>query len=110
MPEVKNYAVRFHGGPEGSGKGIRAQIHLFNDNNKMVGAIDFYDDGVLLPTDSLEPMIRMSMPASQVYAVVDLLRNEKPLFLEWQKGLKNAYLATSQEPVGEGELLTDNLS
>ena len=103
MPEIKNYAVRFHGGPKGSGDGIRAQIHLFNEKNKMVGALDFYESGIALPMDSQQPIIRMSLPANQIYAVVDLLRNEKPLFLEWQEGLKNAYLGTSQEPVGEGE-------
>lgn len=103
MPEVKNYAVRFHGGPEGSGEGVRAQIHLFDGQNKMVGSMHFLDEGTPIPEDTNEGMIRMSMHIDRVHSVVDLLRNEKPIFLEWQKKLQNAYLGTSQEPVGEGE-------
>ena len=103
MPEIKQYAIRFHGGPEGSGSGIRAQIHLFDSQNRMVGAVDFYEDSHSLPEDSQQELIRMAMPSSQAYAVIDMLRNEKPIFLEWQATLKNAYLGTSQEPVGEGE-------
>ncbi|MEM7367865.1 MAG: hypothetical protein AAF587_04645 [Bacteroidota bacterium] len=103
MPEIKHYAIRFHGGPEGSGEGIRAQIHLFDDSNRMVGAIDFLDGIDPLPEDTNQDFIRMSMPSGLVHSVIDMLRNEKPIFLEWQDRLKNAFLGTSQEPVGEGE-------
>lgn len=103
MPEVKHYAIRFHGGPEGSGDHIRAQIHLFDESNRMVGAIDFLEGVDLLPNDRNQDYIRMSMPISMAHSVIDMLRNEKPIFLEWQDRLKNAFLGTSQEPVGEGE-------
>ncbi len=103
MPEIKNYAIRIHGGPTGSGMLIRAQIHLFDDSNKMVGAVDFYDQGAALPKDRNEEIMRMALPAEQLHTVVDMLRNEGPIFLEWQSTLANAYLGTSQEPVGEGE-------
>ena len=35
---------------------------------------------------------------------VDLLRNEKPVFFLWNETSKGAFLATGQEPIGEGEL------
>lgn len=105
MPEIKNYAVRFHGGPEGSGTGtqIRSQIHLFDASNKMVGSIDFFERGKELPADRNEGRIVMAMYADMMRTVVDVLRNEAPVYFEWQERLKNAYLGTSQEPVGEGE-------
>ena len=103
MPEVRQYAIRMHGGPQGSNDSIRAQIHLFDHQNKLVGAIDFFDDGVELPVDSRHDFIRMALPAGQIHTVVDMLRNEGSIFLEWQEKLRNAYLATSQKPVGEGE-------
>jgi hypothetical protein len=103
MPEVRQYAIRMHGGPQGSNDSIRAQIHLFDHQNKLVGAIDFFDDGVELPVDSRHDLIRMALPAGQIHTVVDMLRNEGSIFLEWQEKLRNAYLATSQKPVGEGE-------
>ena len=69
----------------------------------MAGVIDFFDPKTTLPEDRNEELIRMALPSDQLSAIVDILRNEKPIFLEWQKSLQNAYLATSQEPVGEGE-------
>ena len=103
MAEVKNYAVRFQGGPGGSGMGVRAQIHLFGESNKMEGAIDFFDEGVRLKKKKKKGHIYMALHISQLLAVVDILRNEKPIFIEWQEKGQNAYLGTSQEPVGEGE-------
>ena len=35
---------------------------------------------------------------------VDLLRNEKPVFFQWNEATKGAFLATGQEPVGENEV------
>ena len=34
--------------------------------------------------------------------VVDMLRNEKPVYLSYDRG--NAWLKTTQEPIGEGEI------
>ena len=34
---------------------------------------------------------------------VDQLRNEKPVFFQWNDTTNGAFLATSPEPVGEGE-------
>ncbi|MEL6695280.1 MAG: hypothetical protein AAFV78_07215 [Bacteroidota bacterium] len=103
MPEVKHYAVRVHGGPKGEGHKIRAQIHLFDDKNKLVGVIDFFDPKTTLPEDESGELIRMALPSDQLSTIIDILRNEKPIFLEWQDALKNAYISTTQEPVGEGE-------
>lgn len=103
MTEIKHYAIRYHGGPKGSGRHIRAQIHLFDARNRMVGSVDFYDEGQPLPGDQKDSIIHMALPASHIHGVVDMIRNEKPIFLAWQETLQNAYLGTSQEPVGEGE-------
>lgn len=105
MPQVHNYAVRFHGGPDGSGTGtnIRAQIHLFDGSNKMIGSVDFYESELELPADSNEGRIVLAMHTNMMHSVVDILRNEGPVYIEWQERLKNAYLGTSMEAVGEGE-------
>ncbi len=103
MPEIKQYAVRFHGGPKAQGTGMRAQVHLFGVDNRLIGEIHFMDDGLLLPEDVSEPRLIMALPVSMLDNVVDLLRNEGPVFIEWQAKIDNVYLGTSQEPVGEGE-------
>lgn len=104
MNKIEHYAVRIHGGPNGSGDGSRASIHLFDHKHRMVGHINFMDPGVALAADKKEnELISMAMPYSSLKDVVDLLRFEKPIFVDWQSKLKNAYLGTAQEPVGEGE-------
>lgn len=104
MPEIKNYAVRFHGGPKGSGTDIRAQIHLFDTTNRMIGWVSFYDRGYDLPEDEkTEDHLVVSMYTEVMQSVIDMLRNEEPIYLAWQPKIKNCYLGTGQEPVGEGE-------
>ncbi|RMG30851.1 MAG: hypothetical protein D6730_02025 [Bacteroidetes bacterium] len=101
MAEVKNYAVRMYSDQRDNL--VVAQVHLFDEKNKMVGGIDFYSPPAELPSDTKEPFIKMNMRIDRLFSVVDLLRNEKPIYLEWQEHLHHAYLSTTQEPVGEGE-------
>lgn len=104
MIEIKHYAVRVYGGDPPNG--LLAQIHLFSQQNKMVGGIDFYANELPrtdFPPDSQDPFIKMAMHQDRLTTIVDLLRNEKPIYLAWQKHLGHAYLGTMQERVGEGE-------
>ena len=40
---------------------------------------------------------------AQLHDAVDLLRNEKPVFFQWNDTTNGAFLATGSEPVGEAE-------
>lgn len=103
MTEIKNYAVRLNGGLSGSGEYLRAQVHLFDANNKLVAVIDFHDTAGSMHEDYVRNIIRTSMPVDRLADVVDLLRNESPIFLGWREEHKKAFISTTQEPVGEGE-------
>jgi len=104
MKEVKNYAVRFHGGPEGYQLGIRAQVHLFDAENVLIGIVHFMDEGRSLPADRQDgSRITMAMYMRDLPTVVDILRNESPVFIGWQQTIQNAVISTMQEPIGEGE-------
>ncbi len=104
MKEIKQYAVRFYGGPEGYQKGIRAQIYLFDQTNVLIGTIQFVDDGRSLPEDYQSgSRITMAMYMKDLPAMVDILRNESPVFIGWQSTIQNAVISTMQEPIGEGE-------
>ena len=93
------------GGPSGSGKGKRASIYLFDEQNRTAGTIDFWDASFALPADAISEKgnITFSLHIERLENVVDMLRNESPIFIAWQESLKNAYIGTSQEQVGEGE-------
>ena len=100
MATIRKYAVRFHGGPEGSGTGIRAQIHLFDGNLKLVGWVNFFDDAVFLPADQKSPHIVLSLPLAAMPSVMAMMAKEDtPVYLYWQEKIQNAYLGTGMEPV-----------
>ena len=105
MKEIKRYALKIFGGPKGSGLGKRASIHLFDKDNRGIGRVDFWDAEMDLPADENSEMngIILSLHAARMVNVVDMLRNEEPCFIAWQESIKNAYISTGQEPVGEGE-------
>jgi hypothetical protein len=48
-------------------------------------------------------MYMVSFVFDQLAPAVDILRNEKPIFFSFNDKSATAYLATSDEPVGEGE-------
>ena len=105
MKEIKRYGMKIYGGPQGSGRGKRASIFLFDKDNRGIGTIDFWEEGIKLPADQLSESlgVQFSLYITRMDDVVDMLRNEKPVFIAWQESLKNAYIGTSTEPVGEGE-------
>jgi hypothetical protein len=51
-------------------------------------------------TDSA-PWMRMYVPESQFLAVIDMLRNERPISVYYAAG--SGFLHTGSEPIGEGE-------
>lgn len=103
MAEILNYSIRINGGPEGSVNFHRAEIFLFGTNGKVIGLIQFYDDGEELPASSSGEFIEMALPVSRLHDMVDLLRNEKPVYLQWQSAINCGYVSTGMEPTGEGE-------
>ncbi|MEM6631924.1 MAG: hypothetical protein AAF694_19765 [Bacteroidota bacterium] len=105
MKEIKNYAVQMYGGPAGSEQGVRAKIFLFDSTNVTAGILSFYDAGFSIPKDKKVGIsVRMAMYVNELHSIVDILRNEAPIYLLWQESEQRGILSTSQEPVGEGEL------
>jgi len=49
------------------------------------------------------PFYYVRFRGTQFSDVLDLLRNEKPVYLHWNDTSKGAFLATTKEPVGEEE-------
>ncbi|TFH42767.1 MAG: hypothetical protein E4G94_05765 [ANME-2 cluster archaeon] len=99
--EVKKYHILFYGSPSGY-QTNRAQISLYNDKNKVVAYIRFNDPGMLFENDSQSGgIIKMHLPSAMFENVLDVLRNEKPMYIYFAQN--RGFLATSTEPVGEAE-------
>jgi hypothetical protein len=84
-----------------------AGIYLFEQGNNR-GYAYFYPDGTPLSPpviNSTNNFIALSFNLSQFAAVIDLLREEQPIYL-YEFGASNAGLMSGNEPTGEEEGLS----
>jgi hypothetical protein len=99
--EITSYHILFYGGPDGY-QTNRAQIAVFDPNGQAAGFIRFNDPGQVFESDyDGGGIIRMHLPSAMFENVLDVLRNEKPVYIHFAAG--SGFLSTSKEPVGEEE-------
>ncbi|NTV60663.1 MAG: hypothetical protein HGA77_05075 [Chlorobiaceae bacterium] len=99
--EIKEYHILFYGSPEGY-QTNRAQIALYGPAGSVAGYIRFNDPGMVFENDSQSGnVIIMHLPSAMLQSVIDVLRNEKPIYIYFAQG--RGFLSTSKEPAGEGE-------
>ena len=106
--EIKKYDVAYYaGGKNAAGYPYRAIIGLRDDSDGLIGAAYFHHNATTLPvtdTRRASGYISCHYLAADYPQVLDLLRNEKPVYVEFDVHLGNmANIRTSAEPVGEGE-------
>lgn len=79
-------------------------LFLYDDKHDVAGQVLFVgDDEPLPPAAEAAGRVALYFRHSQLPAVVDMLRNEGPVYLRWA-GPLNTSLSTEYEPVGDGEL------
>lgn len=99
--EIKSYHILFYGSPEGY-QTNRAQIALYDSDGKTAAYVRFNDPGMTFENDyESGGIIRMHLPSTMFENVLDVLRNEKPVYIYFAQN--RGFLSTSKEPVGEGE-------
>lgn len=99
--EIKKYHILFYGSPEGY-QTNRAQIALYGPDNRTAAFVRFNDPEMNFESDyERSGIIRMHLPSTMFHNVLDVLRNEKPVYIYFAQG--RGFLSTSKEPVGEGE-------
>ncbi|HSD02687.1 MAG TPA: hypothetical protein VLB81_09970 [Gaiellales bacterium] len=101
MAEVASYGVLFYGSPEGY-QTNRAQIYLSDAAGQPLAYVRFNDPEMEFEEDyEADGIIRMHLPSAMFASVLDVLRNEQPVYVYFAAGC--GFLGTSIEPVGEGE-------
>jgi hypothetical protein len=99
--EITDYHILFYGGPEGY-QTNRAQISLYGADGKTAAFVRFNDPAMAFENDvESGGIIRMHLPSTMFENVLDVLRNEKPVYIYFAQG--RGFLSTSKEPVGEAE-------
>ena len=107
--EIKKYDVAYYAGAKNLGAyPYRAIIGLRDDSNGLIGAAYFHNTPTTMPVaDSRKASgyISCHYLAEDYPRILDILRNEKPVYVEFVIRDGNiANIRTSAEPVGEGEI------
>jgi hypothetical protein len=114
--EISKYKYYFHQGSEtvmGNKKwvNVRKEIMLF-EGQRWLCEIRFVEDPTKLYQvwEMSVGVIVMNLPTSYFPEIIDMLRNEKPVYLHSDRfpedgGVERRYLylTTSREPIGESE-------
>ena len=89
---------------EAWGYGERVRVELRQDNEPVANIV-FYKEGHAIPDDSATDtgFVKMHLPYNMYAGVLDILRNEKPIRLDYNALEEKAFLMTDWEPIGEGE-------
>jgi hypothetical protein len=98
-----SYTVALRGTGSGIQPGIRATAALFNGTT-VVGLVHCWDAGTTIPNDSSATPLTMNVPVTMLPVVLDVLRHEGPLQVDFNTALGKVLLYTATtEPVGEDE-------
>jgi len=104
--EINHYWVHFQsGGADQNHVYPRALVKCYHDEDFVV-QINFYPDGKALPEnhyDKRNKLVYLRYPMSMYPNVIDLLRNEKPIYFSYTENLKTGFVRTGKEPIGEGD-------
>jgi hypothetical protein len=95
--EIDAYVIKYRSSENGND--VSPEILLLK-GRQYVGKITFKKGA---KTEINRNRLRVNYPITSFNAVVDILRNEKPLFLTVFSDLNGGELSTTHEPVGEGE-------
>ena len=79
---------------------------ILYDNTGQIGIILYYPDGEDLPENRITETGKVFFYKHFSYASIDIdiLRNEKPVYIQYDDRTKYGFINTSSEPVGEEEL------
>jgi len=104
--QINRYDVSYYAWGKAEGLRYQVMIDLRNTQDKLIGVTYFHPDvEVESPAVSKtgNGLIVVHFPVSTFSRIIDLLRNEKPVYLRHREGEPFvAAIDTTSEPIGEG--------
>jgi hypothetical protein len=102
--EIKSYSYLNYASRSGSND--TQAVVVINGETGFLGYVNFLTDGCVLPKSvKTSGLYFLYYHFSALPVIVDMLRNEKPIYLVFQDGTNNTCrISTSIEMVGEGEV------
>jgi hypothetical protein len=80
-------------------------IYFYEPSGKYIGYAGIIKDGAPLPSNVQWPngVLNIYFHEAELVALLDTLRNERPVFVRYHTTLKWGSVETDREPVGEQE-------
>ncbi len=107
LKEIQTYTLDIYsGGSNEKDYAYRAVIGLYGTDGPIIGGLYFHRDANTLPKSDAQDVsgyVWCHLLWSDYPSILDMLRNESPVFLRYLDSWAMASLTTSPEPVGEGE-------
>ena len=105
VSEINQYWVHFQAGHSKENLIYpRAIVKCYHDDDFIL-QINFYPDSKTLPENYYDvkfKLVYLRYRLSMYPNIIDLLRNEKPIYFSYSQKSKVGYVRTGKEPVGEG--------
>ncbi len=103
--EVGTYSLLMISGYSGGGGNQIGFIYFYEPSGKYIGYAGIIKDGTPLPDNVQWPngILNIYFHESELVALLDTLRNERPIFVSYHTSLKWGSVGTDREPVGEQE-------
>jgi len=81
-------------------------IIMLTNKDKLVSMLAFIDHDkqeLPPPREGLNGVVYVSYRYKWLSDIIDMLRNEKPVYFSWSRAEQNAIITTGEEPIGEEE-------
>lgn len=101
--EIKHYRIFLDSGTQKNR--CFTTINVFDKAEEIIGVLQFLDEGMEIK-DKEYDVIHLQYPIGKFPYVLDVLRNEKPVFIGYWENEYGKYgrIYTGKEMVGEGEI------
>lgn len=106
VSEINHYWVHFQAGHSKEHLIYPSIIVKCYHDDDFILQMNFYPDNKNLPEnyyDVNSKLVYLRYRFSMYPNVIDLLRNEKPIYFSFSQKSNVGYLRTGKEPIGEGE-------
>jgi len=101
---IQKYAVMMFSSC--NAENAKKAVIMMTGDNVFLGYVNFLADGAILPeAHKSYNLFYFYYHFSDLSAMVDLMRNEKPVYLFYmEKNKSECRISTTLEPIGEGEI------
>ena len=105
LHEVGTYKVLLITGYSGGGGNQIGFVYFYEPSGSYVGYVGVIKDGAPLPANVQWPngVLNIYFHEAELVALLDTLRNERPVYVRFNTDLKWGSVGTDREPVGEEE-------